>query len=127
VGVVVIFHVALPKDVTQQSPLDTIAVSQTAREKRDRYLGPEQLRSVLREETGYVCRKSSPNHEDLYDDSKFIMRGEFFDTPLDIVFAVDSDQVVVVTQMSQHSESVRGRFYQLVGTTAKDAVVFASG
>lgn len=112
--------------MSEQSPLDTIAVSQTAREKRGRYLGPKQLRSALRECTGYVCRKTSPNHEGLYDDSKFIMRGEFFDTPLDIVFTVEPDRVVVVTQMSQHSESVRGRFYEQVGTTARDAVEAAT-
>lgn len=105
-----------------RTPLDRIQVTATAREKSSRYLTPAQLRTVLRERTGYVCRKSSPRHEGLYDDSKFIARGTFFEVDLDIVFTVESDRVVVVTQMSQHSDSLRGRFYERVGTTAADAV-----
>jgi hypothetical protein len=112
--------------VSDDSPLDDIEVTRTAREKRTRYLTPAQLRTALREESGYVCRKSSPAHEGLYDDSKFILRGTFFDTGLDIVFTVETDRVVVVTQMSQHSESLRGRFYERIGTTAADAVAALS-
>jgi hypothetical protein len=112
--------------VSNESPLDDIEISKTARDKSSRYLAPAQLRTVLREETGYVCRKRSPSHEGLYDDSKFVMRGTFCGTDLDIVFTVETDRVVVVTQMSQHSESLRGRFYERVGTTAADAVAALS-
>jgi len=108
--------------VSEGSQLDDIVVTQTAREKRNRYLTPAQLRAALRQGSGYVCRKSSPAHEGLYDDSTFIIRGTFSGTDLDIVFTVESDRVVVVTQMSQHSQSLRGRFYERVGTTAADAV-----
>jgi hypothetical protein len=113
--------------VSNESPLDDIRVTETAREKRDRYLTPDQLRTVLREGAGYVCRKRSPNHEGLYDDSKFLMRGTFFETELDIAFIIEDDHVVVVTQMSQHSQSLRGRFYEQIGTTAADAVAAVSG
>jgi hypothetical protein len=113
--------------VSEGSPLDDIVVTQTAREKSDRYLTPAQLRTALRQGSGYVCRKTSPAHEGLYDDSKFILRGIFSGTDLDIVFTVESDRVVVVTQMSQHSQSLRGRFYERVGTTAADAVARLSG
>jgi hypothetical protein len=102
--------------------LDRIEVSHTAAQKADRYLTESQLRRVLREETGYVCTKSSPNHDDLYADDEFLMRGEFCGQSLDIVFAVEDDRVVVVTQMAQHSESLRGRFYQYVGDSAADGV-----
>jgi hypothetical protein len=53
------------------------------------------------------------------------MREQFCGQSLDIVFAVDGDRVVVVTQMSQHAESLRGRFYEYVGETAVDAVAYA--
>ncbi|EMA39123.1 hypothetical protein [Halobiforma nitratireducens] len=104
------------------SPLDTIHITTTTREKRDRYLTPAELKTVLRERSGYVCRKVSPNHEGLYDETKFILRGTFFDMDLDIVFTVESDHIVVLTQMSQHADSLRGQFYEQVGTTAADAV-----
>ncbi|ERG89704.1 MAG: hypothetical protein J07HX5_01876 [halophilic archaeon J07HX5] len=109
-----------------ESPLDTVHVSETARAKRDRYLTPAELRTVLRDRAGYVCRKTSPNHEGLYDKTKFIMRGQFRKTDLDIVFTVEPDRLVVVTQMSQHADSLRGRFYEQVGTTAADAVAAVS-
>ena len=108
--------------VSNEASLDDIRVTRTARQKSNRYLTPAQLRTVLREETGYVCRKRSPAHEGLYDDSKFILRGTFLGMDLDIVFTVETDRVVVVTQMSQHSKSLRGRFYERIGTTAADAV-----
>jgi hypothetical protein len=112
--------------VSDESSLDDIRVTRTARQKSNRYLTPAQLRTVLREESGYVCRKSSPAHEGLYDDSKFILRGTFLGMDLDIVFTVETDRVVVVTQMSQHSESLRGRFYERIGATAADAVAALS-
>lgn len=104
------------------NPLDNIAVTDTAREKRGRYLTADQLRATLREGSGYVCRRCSPNHDGLYEDDEFILRGEFDGLPLDIVFTVDADGVVVITQMSQHNDSLRGRFYERVGSTAADAV-----
>lgn len=54
------------------------------------------------------------------------MRGTFFGTDLDIVFTVEPDRIVVVTQMSQHANSLRGHFYEQVGTTAADAVAAVS-
>ncbi len=45
---------------------------------------------------------------------------------LNIVFTIERDHVVVVTQMSQHSQSLRGRFYERVGTTTAEAVATAS-
>mgnify|MGYP006296354091 CR=1 FL=1 len=105
--------------------LDTIEVTKTAAEKRDRYLNEAQLTDALRAETGYVCRKSSPNHEDLYADNEFIIRGEFDGHELDIVFTVEENRVVIITQMSQHSDSLRGRFYEYVGESAADAVEYA--
>jgi hypothetical protein len=114
-------------DVSEEQPLGDIRVTATAEKKRGRYLGPEQLRTALRTGSGYVCRKCSPNHEGLYDDSEFVMRGTFAGTDLDIVFTVERDRVVVVTQMSQHAESLRGRFYERVGATAADAVAAVSG
>ncbi|PSQ45453.1 hypothetical protein BRD17_01410 [Halobacteriales archaeon SW_7_68_16] len=102
--------------------LDDIRISATAREKRERYLSPNQLRTVLRSRTGYVCRKASPTHEGLYDDNRFLLRGTFFDVDLDIVFVVADGHATVVTQMSQHATSVRGRFYEYVGESAADAV-----
>lgn len=107
--------------------LDRIDVSHTAAEKAGRYLSPDRLRSVLREESGYVCRQSSPTHEGLYPDNEFVMRGEFDGVSLDIVFVVEETHTVVVTQMSQHSDSLRGRFYEYVGETATDAVAYAHG
>jgi len=112
--------------VSDDAPLADIEITATAREKSNRYLTPAQLHTVLRAETGYVCRKTSPAHEGLYDDSKFILRGTFFGMDLDVVFTVETDRVVVVTQMSQHSKSLRGRFYEQVGTTAADAVTAVS-
>lgn len=109
-----------------RAPLDDIRVSQTAQNKSSRYLTPEQLRTVLRTASGYVCRKTSPNHDGLYDDSKFIMRGTFYETQLDIVFTVENDYVTVVTQMSQHADSLRGRFYDHIGETAGDAIEMVS-
>ncbi|GAA5433526.1 hypothetical protein [Haloarcula japonica] len=105
--------------------VDRITVSHTAMEKADRYLTPEQLKTVLREHTGYVCRRTSPNHDDLYPNNEFTLRGEFCGLPLDIVFAVEDDHVTVITQMSQHSDSLRGQFYEYVGDTAEDAVEHA--
>lgn len=105
--------------------LDTIVVSDTAAEKTDRYLTATQLKRVLREETGYVCTQTSPNHDGLYADDEFVMRGEFDGQALDIVFAVEEDCVVVVTQMSQHDDSLRGHFYEYVGETASDAIEYA--
>ena len=103
-------------------PLANIDVSDTARKKRGRYLTPDQLRTALRTETGYVCRRTSPNHDGLYDLNKFLFRGTFAGRSLDIVFVVEASRTVVVTQMSQHADSVRGRFYEAVGETARDAV-----
>lgn len=112
--------------MSPETPLDEIRITETARAKRGRYLTCDQLRTVLRARSGYVCRKCSPNHEGLYDESEFLMRGTFFATDLDIVFTIESNCVVVVTQMSQHNESLRGRFYERVGTTAADAVATLS-
>lgn len=106
-------------------PLDRIEVTKTASDKRDRYLNESQLKTVLREETGYVCRESSPNHDDLYATNEFIIRGEFSGHALDIVFTVEDDRIVVITQMSQHSDSLRGRFYEYVGESVADAVEYA--
>jgi len=104
---------------------DNIKVSETAAKKRSRYLTTAQLKTVLREQTGYVCTKSSPNHNNLYSDTKFILRGEFYETQLDIVFVIEQhSDLVVVTQMSQHSDSLRGRFYQYVGETVSDAIEY---
>jgi hypothetical protein len=104
--------------------LERIEVTKTAGEKRDRYLNESQLKRVIWEESGYVCRKSSPNHEDLYATNEFIIRGEFCGHALDIVFTIEDDRIVVITQMSQHSESLRGRFYEYVGETVADAVAY---
>lgn len=106
--------------------LTTIEVTKTAAEKRARYLNESQLKDALREATGYVCRKSSPNHDNLYADNEFIIRGEFDGQALDIVFTVEDECVVVITQMSQHSDSLRGRFYEYVGESAADAVEYAT-
>ena len=103
---------------------DTIDVTATAAEKADRYLNPTQLERVLRQETGYVCRKRSPNHEGLYPDDEFLIRGEFCGESLDIAFVVEDDRIVVVTQMSQHADSLRGRFYERIGDSAADAVAY---
>ncbi len=103
-------------------PLQDVRVTDTAAEKSDRYLTPAQLRRALRTAEGYVARKTSPNHDDLYDDRQFVFRGEFEGVPLDVVFSVEDESVVVITQMSQHADSLRGRFYERVGTTAGDAV-----
>lgn len=102
--------------------IDRIEVTRTAAKKSGRYLTPTQLRTVLREHTGYVCTRSSPNHEGLYSDTEFIIRGEFYGCSLDIVFVVEANHLVVVTQMSQHNDSLRGRFYEYVGETAADAI-----
>ena len=105
--------------------VDNIEVSGTAEKKRSRYLTAAQLKTVLREQTGYVCTKSSPNHDNLYPDNKFILRGKFYDTQLDILFVVEENgDVVVVTQMSQHSDSLRGRFYRYVGESVSDAIEY---
>lgn len=103
-------------------PLQDVRVTDTAAEKSGRYLTSDQLRRALRTGEGYVARKSSPNHDDLYDERQFVFRGEFEGTPLDIVFRVEEEYVVVITQMSQHADSLRGRFYERVGTGAADAV-----
>lgn len=105
--------------------LSRIEISHTAEKKADRYLTASQLKTVLREGTGYVCKRTSPNHEGLYADAEFTMRGEFHGVALDIVFAVEDDHVAVVTQMSQHNDSLRGQFYQYIGDTAQDAVEYA--
>ena len=102
--------------------IDRIHITHTAAKKSGRYLTPTQLRTVLREQTGYVCTRCSPNHDGLYSDTEFILRGEFYGVPLDIVFVVEPDHLVVVTQMSQHNGNLRGRFYEYVGETAADAV-----
>ena len=53
-------------------------------------------------------------------------RGEFYQVQLDIVFVVEQhSDLVIVTQMSQHSDSLRGRFYQYVGETVGDAIEYA--
>ncbi|MFB6125762.1 MAG: hypothetical protein ABEJ79_00460 [Halolamina sp.] len=105
-------------------PLDDVAVSETARAKRGRYLTPSQLGAALRAGEGRVYRQTSPNHDGLYADDEFVFRGTFDGQELDIVFAVERDpaRVVVITQMSQHAESLRGRFYERIGDTAADAV-----
>lgn len=97
-------------------------MTDTAAEKSDRYLTPAQLRRALRTGEGYLARKSSPNHDDLYDTRQFVFRGEFEGVSLDIVFRVEDEYVVVITQMSQHADSLRGHFYEQVGTTASDAI-----
>ena len=80
--------------------LDRIEVTRTAAKKAQRYLAPTQLETVLRERDGYVCTRSSPNHEGLYADNEFILRGEFYGHPLDVVFVIEEGHTVVVTQMS---------------------------
>jgi hypothetical protein len=104
--------------------LNRIEVTKTAAKKAHRYLTPRQLKTVLREHTGYVCTQTSPNHEGLYADNEFILRGEFYGHTLDIVFVIEANHTVVVTQMSQHNDSLRGRFYEHVGETATDAVQY---
>lgn len=104
--------------------LDRVEITDTAAEKADRYLSEAELERALRQGTGYVCTQTSPNHEDLYPDNEFVMRGEFCGQSLDIVFTVEDDRVVVVTQMSQHADSLRGRFYEYVGDSAADAVEY---
>jgi hypothetical protein len=107
--------------------IDSIDVSETAAKKATRYLTAAQLRRVLRTETGYVCTRTSPNHDDLYADDTFIMRGDFCGQSLDIVFAVEGESLVVITQTSQHADSLRGRFYQYVGDSAADALEYVDG
>jgi hypothetical protein len=105
--------------------LDRIIITHTAAEKSERYLTQSQLKKVLRESTGYICRQASPNHHGLYANNKFIMRGEFFGQSLDIIFAVEDDHIVVITQMSQHSDSLRGRFYEFIGSSVTAAIEYA--
>ena len=111
--------------MAEPDPLDRIVVSDTARQKRKRYLDEAAIVDALRSGEGYVCRKTSPNHDGLYEDDKFTMRGTFDGIDIDIVFVVEDDRVVVVTQMSQHADSLRGRFHERVGSTAADAVTTA--
>lgn len=108
----------------ESDPLQDVVVSETARKKQGRYLRPEQLRRTLRTESGSVYRRSSPNHDGLYDENRFILRGTFHETALDIVFVVEHTKVVVVTQMGQHTTSMQGRFYETVGETAADAITW---
>jgi hypothetical protein len=105
--------------------IHTIVISQTAANKADRYLTTSQLKDVLRDSTGYICRQASPNHDGLYPENEFIMRGEFFGHSLDIVFAVEADQIIVITQMSQHADSLRGRFYEFIGDSVPTAIEHA--
>ncbi|MFT4880650.1 MAG: hypothetical protein ACI9CA_000933 [Natronomonas sp.] len=105
-------------------PLHDIVISETARKKRDRYLRPDQLRRTLRNGSGSVYRRSSPNHDGLYDESRFILRGTFHGKDLDIVFVVERTTITVVTQMGQHATTMQGRFYDEVGRTAADAVAW---
>jgi hypothetical protein len=104
--------------------MDTIHVSNTAKNKSERYLSAKQLRDVIYCEEGYICRKTSPNHEGLYDDNKFIMRGRFYDTNIDIVFVVGDKDITVITQMSQHTNSLQGRYYQEIGNSVEDAISY---
>jgi hypothetical protein len=106
----------------EPDPLENIVISETARKKRDRYLRPEQLRGTLRNESGSVYRRSSPNHDGLYDENTFILRGTFHETALDIVFVVEHAKVVVVTQMGQHATTMEGRFHESIGETVPDAI-----
>ena len=105
-----------------KSPLDEIIVTKTARDKQRRYLTPAQLRTVLREGVGRVHRRTSPNHDGLYPQNKFVFRGTFQETELDIVFIVEDGQTTIITQMSQHAESLQGMYYEQVGTTATEAI-----
>jgi|APHM01.1.fsa_nt_gi hypothetical protein len=105
-----------------EDPLDEIIVSKTASDKQRRYLTPTQLRTVLREENGRVHRRSSPNHDGLYPKNKFVFRGTFHEKQLDIVFVTEDTQTTVITQMSQHTESLQGMYYEQVGTTAAEAI-----
>ena len=107
--------------MAESDPLDRIVVSDTARQRRERYLDEAAIVDALHSGEGYVCRKTSPNHDGLYEDDKFTMRGTFDGIDVDIVFVVEDDRVVV-TQMSQHVDSLRGRFHERVGSTAADAV-----
>ena len=107
--------------------MDTVQISSTAKEKSNRYLSTKQLEDIIRNGEGYVCRRTSPNHEGLYNDNKFIMRGKFYGKKLDIVFAVNDENIGVITQMSQHADTYKGRFYQKVGDSVKDAVEYMEG
>lgn len=106
--------------------IDSIYISNTAKNKSNRYLSSDQLRSVIRHKEGYICKKASPNHEDLYEDNKFIMRGEFYDVEIDIVFVVGGEDITVVTQMSQHANSLKGRYYQKIGNSVEDTLSYLS-
>ena len=63
--------------------VDNIEVSGTAAKKRSRYLTAAQPKPVLPEQTGYACTKSSPNHDSLNPDNKFILPGQFTHTQLE--------------------------------------------
>lgn len=106
------------------SIMSTIHISSTADDKSKRYLSNEELEDTIRNGEGYVCRRTSPNHKNLYNDSNFLMRGEFHGEKLDIVFAVNDDSIGVITQMSQHADSYRGRFYEKIGDSVQDAVTY---
>lgn len=106
------------------SVLDTIHISGTAKDKSKRYLSEEQLKNVIKYKEGYICKKTSPNHEGLYEDNKFIMRGRFYDTNIDIVFVIEDRNITVITQMSQHTNSLRGRYYQEIGNSVEDAISY---
>lgn len=103
-------------------PLADVRVSHTAWKRRRQYLAPDQPCDALRTETGHVCRQSSPNHGGPYDPDRTLFDGMLADHPLDAVFVVESDRVVVVTQTSQHADIVRGQFHETVGDTTRDAV-----
>jgi hypothetical protein len=96
--------------MSDETPLDEIQVSRTARTKRDRYLTPDQ----------FVGRPHPTTR------GCTTIRDSFFGMNLNIVFTIERDHVVAVTQMSQHSQSLRGRFYERVGTTTVEAVATAS-
>ncbi|ESS10905.1 MAG: hypothetical protein A07HR60_02048 [uncultured archaeon A07HR60] len=103
-------------------PLGEITVSKTAMDKQRRYLTASQLRDALRNAYGRVHRRTSPNHDGLYPQNKFVFRGTFHGKDIDIVFVVEDDQTTVITQMSQHVDSLQGRYYEQVGTSASEAI-----
>jgi len=62
--------------MTEVNPPDRIVASDMAHWKQWRYFDEMTNANALCSGTDYICRKTSPNHDRLYEENRFTIRGD---------------------------------------------------
>jgi hypothetical protein len=108
-----------------------VVLTDTVRSKSDRYYTADQLEEIMvSDDAGTTYRETSSYNPEMHDDNSFILRTEAYEQPnvtenvIDIIFEVQEDIVLVITQKSKHEQNYDNKpeFYEEIGSSVTTAI-----